>query len=84
MIQHSQGPIADRTREKLTTTDAAVVRFRSALLKAAAALENGDEPKAPSRHEVCRTRPGSWLAEERTSLEDGMLEKFQDSLGRVV
>ena len=83
MIQHSQGPIADRTREILTTTDAAVVRFRTLMLNAATALAEGEEPVAPTLAEAYCARPGSWLASEGLPLEDVMLERFQDPLGRV-
>jgi len=83
MIQHSQGPIADRTREILTGTDAAVVRFRSKLLKGASELANGKEPDAPMRHDLFRARPGSWLANMERSLDQVMLERFGDPLGRV-
>jgi phthalate 4,5-dioxygenase oxygenase subunit len=83
MIQYSQGPIADRTREILTTTDAAVVRFRSMVLDGAKALANGNEPEAPYRHEAYRTRPGSWIAGKGRTFEDVMLERFADPLGRI-
>lgn len=83
MIQHSQGPIADRTREILTTTDAAVVRFRSLVLKEAAALAEGVEPVAPTRHAAFRARPGSWLADQGVPIEEIMLARFDDPLGRV-
>jgi phthalate 4,5-dioxygenase oxygenase subunit len=83
MIQHSQGPIVDRTKEILTGTDAAVVRFRSKMLKAAADLAQGMEPEAPYLHQHYRARPGSWLAEPQLSVHEVMLERFQDPLGRV-
>jgi phthalate 4,5-dioxygenase len=83
MIQHSQGPIADRTREILNTTDAAVVRFRSLVLKEAAALAEGVEPVAPTCHEAFRARPGSWLADQGVPIEEIMLARFDDPLGRV-
>ncbi len=83
MIQYSQGPIADRTREVLTTTDAAVVRFRSMVIDGAKELASGREPTAPQLHTAYRTRPGSWIAGEGRSFEDVMLERFADPLGRV-
>ena len=83
MVQHSQGPIADRTREILTPTDAAVVRFRSLVLRAAEALTKGEEPHSPWCPEAYRVRPGSWLADEDAPLEQVMLERFGDPLGRV-
>ena len=83
MIQYSQGPVADRTREVLTTTDAAVVRFRSMVIDGAKELAAGREPAAPQLHKAYRTRPGSWIAGEGRSFEDVMLERFADPLGRV-
>jgi phthalate 4,5-dioxygenase oxygenase subunit len=83
MIQYSQGRIVDRTKEILTTTDAAVVRFRSMVLEGAKALAAGQEPKAPFHHKEYRTRPGSWLAAKGRSFEEVLQERFDDPLGRV-
>lgn len=83
MIQESQGLIADRTKENLTATDAAVVRFRKAVMDGALALTNGTAPVAPGLAESYNTRPGSWLAADGLSMEDVMLERFGDRLGRV-
>src|SRR5204863_104064 len=47
LAQDSQGVIADRTREHLTATDAAVVRWRRLMLDAARALAAGRAPDAP-------------------------------------
>jgi phenylpropionate dioxygenase-like ring-hydroxylating dioxygenase large terminal subunit len=83
LIQWSQGQIADRTREILTTTDAAVVHFRNKVLTGAKALAVGKEPVAPYQHEAFRTRPGSWIAKQGIEFEDVMVERFQNRLGRV-
>jgi len=84
MIQQSQGPILDRTRETLTATDAAVVRFRRTLMGAAEGLATrGEEPAAPWRHEFYRTRPGAWVAQADTPMEEVMRQRFGDPLGRV-
>lgn len=84
MIQQSQGFIADRTRETLTATDAAVVKFRRTLLSAAKALATGDEPPQPWRSDAYCTRPGSWFAEEGTDFEEVLLERFGDNRGRIM
>ena len=47
MIQQSQGYIVDRTREHLTATDAAVVRFRRTVMAGARDLSAGVEPGRP-------------------------------------
>ena len=84
MIQESQGRIVDRSREILTATDAAVVRFRRTLLDGAKALAaSGKEPAAPWQAAAYRVRPGSWIAASGSSFEDVMLERFDDPLGRV-
>ncbi len=85
MIQQSQGPIADRTRETLTATDAAIVRFRRVVMEGARALAEQDvEPEAPWRHESYTTRPGSWFASEGMEFEEVLLERFGHERGRVV
>ena len=83
MIQQSQGFIVDRTRETLTATDAAVVRFRRAVMEGARRLDDGDEPEAPWRHALYTARPGSWFADEGVPFEDVMTERFGHPLGRV-
>lgn len=83
MIQQSQGYIADRTRETLTATDAAVVKFRATLLAGAKALAAGEEPAAPARAEAYRTRPGSWFAAEGVDFEDVLIDRFGDKRGRI-
>jgi phenylpropionate dioxygenase-like ring-hydroxylating dioxygenase large terminal subunit len=83
MIQQSQGYIVDRTRETLTATDAAVVRFRRTMIDGAQALADGVEPEAPRRHDFYTTRPGSWFAAEGVPFEDVIQERFGAPLGRV-
>ena len=84
MIQESQGFVVDRTKEELTATDAAVVRFRRTVMSAALSLANEClEPAAPWQHENYRVRPGSWIASSKLDLNAVMLERFKNSLGRV-
>jgi phthalate 4,5-dioxygenase oxygenase subunit len=84
MIHDSQGRIADRTKEHLTASDAAVVRFRRTVLGGAKALQQGTEPQAPHKPEAYKLRSGSWFAAEGVSFEQVMLERFGDTVGRVV
>ena len=85
MIQESQGRIFDRTKETLTATDAAVVRFRRTVLEGAKALaDTGEEPAAARMHGAYRVRPGSWIGGNEVSFDDVMLERFGDPLGRVI
>jgi phthalate 4,5-dioxygenase len=83
MIQDSQGRIADRTVEHLSASDAAIVRFRRAMLGGAKALESGTPPAAPYHHESYRLRSGSWIAAEGVSFEQVMLERFGHRAGLV-
>ena len=84
MIQESQGPIADRTREHLTPTDAAIVRFRRVLLDAAKALRAGDEPAAARSSAGYPLRSGSWVAGAGVPFDEVMRQRFGDPTGRVV
>jgi phthalate 4,5-dioxygenase len=84
MIQESQGAIADRTREHLTPTDAAVGRFRRLLLAGAKALADGREPEAPWCEAAYRLRSGSWVAAAGMPFETVMMQRFGDPIGAVV
>ena len=83
MIQHSQGFIADRTRENLAASDAAVVRFRRTVLEAARGLAQGREPEAPHHHALFKTRPGTSFSADDAAFEDVMQQRFGNPLGRV-
>ena len=83
MVQQSQGYIVDRTRENLTKTDAAIVRFRRRLLEAAKALAAGHEPAAPRQPRHYCARPGSWFSDADNDLDTVLVERFGDPLGRV-
>ncbi len=83
MIQESQGPIADRTRENLSPTDAAVVRFRRTVLSGARQVAAGDEVAAPHHHDLFHARPGSWMTGDGVPFEDVMRERFGHPLGRM-
>ena len=84
MVQESQGFIVDRTRENLTATDAAIVRFRRLVMNGAKALAEGQEPEAPWKHNGYRLRSGSWVAADGISFEQVMQERFGDVVGRVL
>jgi hypothetical protein len=54
-LQESMGPIADRTREHLTSTDNGIIMARNRLIRAARALaEKGEAPPGldPATHRV--------------------------------
>jgi phenylpropionate dioxygenase-like ring-hydroxylating dioxygenase large terminal subunit len=54
MMENQWGPIADRTREHLTSMDHLIIYVRRRLLKAAKALADGIEPVEPWQPEVFR------------------------------
>ena len=83
MIQDSQGLIADRTREHLGPTDAAVVRFRRQVLAGAKALQQGQAPRAAGQCEAYRLRGGSAVFEASVPFDEVMRERFGDVDGRV-
>ena len=83
MIQDSQGLIADRTREHLGPTDAAIIEFRRMILKGARDLQTGVEPTAARNGDAYRVRGGSIVAERGLSFAEVMTKRFGDPVGRV-
>ena len=81
LAQDSQGPIVDRTREHLTATDVAIVRFRRLMLGELAALGAGREPKAPRRAASYCVRAGGAVARGALSFEDVMRQRFGSPTG---
>ena len=60
-VQKGMGPIVDRTKEHLGTSDRAIVLLRRSFLEGVAAVERGDEPPGvnPSGHRAVRRMMGS-------------------------
>ena len=83
MAQESQGLIADRTREHLTSTDVAVVHFRRLMLREAKALRDGKEPAAAGRHESYCLRSGGAVLSAGLSFEQVMMQRFGSVTGKV-
>jgi phthalate 4,5-dioxygenase oxygenase subunit len=61
-IQDSQGPIADRSREHLGTTDIAIIEWRKLMLRLARDLREGEEPPHARRPEAYWVRSGGAVA----------------------
>ncbi|GAC1314873.1 MAG: Rieske 2Fe-2S domain-containing protein [Chloroflexota bacterium] len=55
-ITETMEPIVDRTRERLGTSDTAIIAVRRRLMKAASDLQNGIEPYAASHPDVYHVR----------------------------
>jgi hypothetical protein len=81
MIQDSQGFIADRTREHLGPTDAAIIEFRRQVLRGARDLQAGIEPAAPRAATAYRLRGGSIIAPRALAFGEVMTQRFGDPLG---
>jgi hypothetical protein len=54
MMENQWGPLADRTREHLTSSDFILIHIRRRLLRMAKELSQGIEPSAPHHPEVYR------------------------------
>jgi phenylpropionate dioxygenase-like ring-hydroxylating dioxygenase large terminal subunit len=64
MVTESMGPIYDRTREHLGTSDKAIIFFRRQLLKWALDLEKGIEPPLLRDPSLFRARPVDIVTDE--------------------
>ncbi len=84
MAQDSQGLIVDRTREKLSPTDVAIVRFRRVMLDGAKALKVGVEPVAAKLEASFCLRAGGAIAPTSLPFEQVMMQRFGSVTGRVV
>lgn len=79
VIEDQRGPIMDRTRERLVSADAMIIKVRDRLLQAARDLMEGTEPLLPHRPELF------WPAAPQTVLREGeALEPAVDSLRAAV
>lgn len=83
MAQESQGEIVDRTREHLTATDMAIVRFRRLVLGGAKALLQGKAPAAAHHPAGYRLRSGGAVVDGSLDFEQVMRKRFGDPIGRV-
>jgi len=71
-MNESQGPIADRTKEKLGTSDTAIIVARRVLINAAKALEQGEVP--PGLNANVRIRAASVMLDEGVPFQEGAKE----------
>ncbi len=55
-LQESMGPVVDRTKENLVSTDNGIIMARHRLLRALKAMEKGETPPGIAReHQRCRS-----------------------------
>ena len=82
-IADSQGLIADRTRELLGQTDLGVVRFRQAVLSAAAEVAAGRTPLGADQPRAYRVRSGDAVATKDAALRNVVRDRFGELWGRA-
>ena len=70
-IQESMGPIVDRTRERLGSSDTAIIAMRRLLLQEIDALEQGQAPFAAHHGDVYWVRSASTLLNRDEEFDEG-------------
>ena len=79
-LQEGMGPIADRTKEHLGTTDRAIIAMRQLLLEATRTVEAGDAPRGVDPQAYRTVRPVDHLIaaglDWRTTLAGELAAKF--------
>ena len=75
-VQESMGPIIDRSKERLGTSDAAVIKFRKCLIQLAKDLTEGKEPLAASRGHLYNVRSVSILLDDDVAFSEGAKNLF--------
>jgi nitrite reductase/ring-hydroxylating ferredoxin subunit len=84
MMENQWGPIADRTREHLTSWDYQIIHVRQRLLKVAKALAQGVEPSEPWHPEAyCYRREMARGSSEAEALANVKSKALASGLGRV-
>ena len=70
-VQESMGPIVDRSKEHLGTSDSAIIAFRKLLLRLAKELRGGKIPAAASHGDWYNIRSASVLLDQNVDWQDG-------------
>jgi hypothetical protein len=73
-IQESMSPVVDRTRERLGTSDTAIIAMRRLLLQEIRGLAQKQEPLAASRGDVYWVRSASLLLQRDIEFDEGARE----------
>lgn len=82
MAWETQGPVADRSREALNTTDRGVTQFRKMLFRELAAMEEGKDPKNVFRNPAEHTVINLPLERTKAHRADGFENMFRRHQGR--
>jgi len=76
-IQESMGPVVDRTRERLGTSDTAIIAMRRLLLQEVRELQRGVEPFAAHHGDVYWIRSASSVLKRDIEFEEGCRSLMQ-------
>jgi 5,5'-dehydrodivanillate O-demethylase len=82
MAWETQGPIADRSREALGTTDRGITQYRKMLFRELAALEDGKDPKNVLRDPAANSVINLPLERTKAHRADGFENMFRRHQGR--
>jgi|SwirhirootsSR3_FD_contig_81_424225_length_1571_multi_3_in_0_out_0_2 phthalate 4,5-dioxygenase oxygenase subunit len=74
MMEDQRGPLMDRTKEHLASSDAAIIQVRRRLLGAAWALAEGKEPEAPWHPEAYAYHSARLVVDANTPVEQAVAE----------
>ncbi|MEE2998879.1 MAG: Rieske 2Fe-2S domain-containing protein [Pseudomonadota bacterium] len=75
-VQESMGSIVDRSKEKLGTSDAAIIAFRKSLIKLAKAVAEGKEPAAALDGQLYNVRSVSVVLDKDKKFAEGAKHLF--------
>jgi phthalate 4,5-dioxygenase oxygenase subunit len=75
-VQESMGPVIDRSREHLGSTDKAIIQFRRCLLDAARDVENGIDPPGANSKSYRGVRPADVTIPQDARWQEAAKEKL--------
>ena len=75
-IQESMGQVVDRTRERLGTSDTAIIAARRLLLQEIKALQQGSEPRAAHLGDAYWIRSCSMVLQREVEFDEGTRESM--------
>ena len=73
-LQESMGPLVDRTRERLGTSDTAIIATRRLLLQEIRSLQQGETPLAAQQGDIYWVRSCSLVLNREVELDEGARE----------
>jgi phenylpropionate dioxygenase-like ring-hydroxylating dioxygenase large terminal subunit len=76
-VQESMGSVVDRTRERLGTSDTAIIAMRRLLLQEVRALQQGHEPVAAQNGSLYWVRSASTVLKRDVAFEEGCRELLE-------